>query len=327
MDVIFYLVISLLVATIFCYVIFLVKNGMIKKEIDYQISTLRTVGSQRQKEHETEVLKYKSKINDFSKILNNHEFASNVFAFMHGQTMENVWFSQFSFDEKSRGVQLEGESDSIDSFSRQVENLENNEHVKSMGSINSSQAQSSRIHFNISLVFDPKIFDYLSDISLTSAVSPSGAAVIQGALPNLTANNPAEQQSASEKSSQKLITSFHLRLTPDVAGQIDQSKYTISINVPYGTDIKNLTPAIVISPKATVTPVSLSPQNFSNLVSYTVVAEDGSSQVYSVKVTVLPATGNQKSNQIWVIGLVIILLVIIIIAVVIIFLRRRIGKQ
>ena len=81
---------------------------------------MQTVGTDQQKEQETEVIDYRKKINDFTDLLKNHEFASNVFAFMQAQTMPNVWFKQFSLDEKNNAVQLSGEADDMDAFSRQV---------------------------------------------------------------------------------------------------------------------------------------------------------------------------------------------------------------
>lgn len=116
MDVIFYFAVSLLIATVLCYLIFLVKDGMIKSQISEETSALHMVGTDEQKQHETEVIRYQKKIGDFSMLLKNHEFASNVFAFMQAQTMPNVWFDQFNLDEKNNAVQLSGESDDVDSL-------------------------------------------------------------------------------------------------------------------------------------------------------------------------------------------------------------------
>ena len=78
------------------------------------------------------------------------------------QTMPNVWFKQFSLDEKNNAVQLSGESDDMDAFSRQVAVFENNKYVKSIGTLSSSLGESARVEFNVNLVLDPNIFNYLS---------------------------------------------------------------------------------------------------------------------------------------------------------------------
>ena len=132
MDVIFYFVISLLIATVFCYIIFLTKNSFQREDIKKEIAALQTVGTDQQKEYEKEVISYQGKINDFSNLLKNHEFASNVFAFIQTQTMPNVWFSQFNLDEKNNGVQLSGEADDIDALSRQVATFEKNKYVENI---------------------------------------------------------------------------------------------------------------------------------------------------------------------------------------------------
>lgn len=158
MDVVFYFVISLLVATVLCYLIFLVKNNFLRQDIKKEIAALQTVGTNQQKEYETVVIRYQKKINDFVNLLKNHEFASKALVFMEEQTMPNIWFKQFSLDQKSRGIQLIGEADSMDAFARQVTSFEKNKYVKNIGTLNSSLGDAGRTQFNINLLLDQSIF-------------------------------------------------------------------------------------------------------------------------------------------------------------------------
>ena len=347
MDVIFYFVISSLIATVLCYLIFLFKDGMISNQINDASSQLQTVGTLQQKEHEAEVLTYQKKIGDFSVLLKNHEFASNVFAFMQAQTLPNIWFSQFSLDEKNTAVQLSGEADDVDSFSRQVAALEGNKYVKSMGSLNSSLGQAAKLDISIGLVLKPTIFDYLPDIAPasdttlttdTTSTTPQSPAIpaTTTTAPSTTTNPPATpQQSAGTglqpASGEKLITSFHL-LDPAVSGQIDEVNYKISVAVPYGTDIKNLTPSIVASPGTTLLPASLLSQDFTEPINYKVIAQDGSAQNYQVNVTVSPAVAptGQKSaqTQSYIMTLLVSVgvVVVIVLASVILLIRRKNKK-
>ena len=85
------------------------------------------------------------------------------------------------------------------------------------------------------------------------------------------------------QSSEKKITGF------TIAGQvgdtaIDQINHTVNVTMPANTDVTSLSPAITVSEKATVSPRSA--QNFTNPVTYTVTAEDGTTQEYVVTVTV-----------------------------------------
>jgi hypothetical protein len=329
MDVIFYFVVSLLIATVFCYFVFLFKNNMIRKQINDQVSALHTVGTDQQKSHEADVLKYQKKINDFSGLLKDHQFASNVFAFMQAQTMPNIWFSQFTLDEKSNSVQLSGESDNMDAFSRQVAVLENNKYVKNLGSLSSSLGESARTEFNMGLVLDPTIFNYLPDISLTSTTTPSNQSVSQG--PADVNSQGSGTVSSQDVTNQKLITSFHLLLKPEVVGILDETNYTVILNVPFGTDVKNLIPAVVASPGTTVSPTPLTNQDFTNPLTYKVTAADGTFQNYVVRVIVSPppVSNSSSSNQSIFSNLTVIIsvgVVIIIIVVMSLLIIRRNKK-
>lgn len=86
-------------------------------------------------------------------------------------------------------------------------------------------------------------------------------------------------------------------LSPAVTATI--SGNTITAIVPVGTNLTNLVPTITFPTTATISPSSGVAQNFSNPVTYTVKAEDGSTQIYTVTVSIqgvsitsfAPATG------------------------------------
>ena len=95
--------------------------------------------------------------------------------------------------------------------------------------------------------------------------------------------------SCQKKSSEKEILSFQFA-NPDVTADIC-SDGRIEAEMPYGTDLTNLTPIITISDKATISPLSGEPMDFTNPVTYTVTAEDGSQSVYLAVVT------NEKNSE------------------------------
>jgi photosystem II stability/assembly factor-like uncharacterized protein len=93
----------------------------------------------------------------------------------------------------------------------------------------------------------------------------------------------SEEESPSDE---KQILSFaFLGLTPSVSGTIDENNHTVILDVPAGTDLSNLVPTITLSPKATIAPASDMPRNFTNPVSYSVMAEDQTTQSYTITVT------------------------------------------
>ena len=96
-----------------------------------------------------------------------------------------------------------------------------------------------------------------------------------------------EEESEPDRSSAKEITTFTFgSLTPAVAGTIDDNDITVT--VPSGTDVTSLSPTVVVSPEATVSPASGTAQDFTSPVTYTVTAEDGSTATYTVTVNVTP---------------------------------------
>ena len=89
------------------------------------------------------------------------------------------------------------------------------------------------------------------------------------------------------KSTAKDVLTFGFNaLGPAVAGKVDATAKTISATVAAGTDVTKLVPTLTFSDKATVSPGSGVAQDFSKPLTYTVTAEDGSTQAYVVGVTV-----------------------------------------
>lgn len=90
------------------------------------------------------------------------------------------------------------------------------------------------------------------------------------------------------KSSAKQITSFVFKarentsIAQDVTAVINETNKTISATVVNGTDIKSLTPSIVVSDKASADQSGT--KDFSSPVNYTITAEDGTSATYKVTV-------------------------------------------
>jgi Leucine-rich repeat (LRR) protein len=105
------------------------------------------------------------------------------------------------------------------------------------------------------------------------------------------------QDSIAELSSEKDLVKFLLKasdnssLGKDVNGTIDQNNQTIFVVVPNGSNIAALTPVIEISDKATVSPNGV--QDFTDPVTYTVTAEDGSQKKYVV--TLMDVSTSQRT--------------------------------
>ncbi|MFT3740031.1 MAG: M1 family aminopeptidase [Breznakibacter sp.] len=128
-------------------------------------------------------------------------------------------------------------------------------------------------------------------ISAKAGISPASGITRDFSLPvvyRVTAEDGTFQDYTvtitNQKNTEKQILGF------DIAGQldvtvIDQPAKTVSITMPYGTDRNGLAPVIVVSAAASVDPASGQEVDFTLPVQYTVTAEDGSSQIYTVVVT------------------------------------------
>ncbi|MDR3519505.1 MAG: DUF5018 domain-containing protein [Candidatus Pacebacteria bacterium] len=112
-----------------------------------------------------------------------------------------------------------------------------------------------------------------------------------GSTQSYTATVSTDQPTTTTLSSDKLINSFTFAgLSPEVYGSVDNTGYQVNLVVPAGTDLTTLTPTVDISDNATIYPNSGTAQDFTNPVIYTVTAQDGSIQDYTVTVTTQQTT-------------------------------------
>ena len=96
------------------------------------------------------------------------------------------------------------------------------------------------------------------------------------------------------KSKDKQILNFHI-MTPQTEGTIGINN-RIQIIIPYGTDVRNLTPKIEIKGKS-IDPPSEKTVDFSKPVKYKVYAEDGSSTEYLAEVYSVPHIEIKLNNN------------------------------
>ena len=91
----------------------------------------------------------------------------------------------------------------------------------------------------------------------------------------------------------KRIDSFDFNgLDPAVTGTINETNHTVSLTVPYGTSVTSVTPTIAYT-GGTMSPATGVAQNFTSPRTYTVTAADGTTQTYTVTVTVSPELTKQ----------------------------------
>ena len=99
-------------------------------------------------------------------------------------------------------------------------------------------------------------------------------------------NNGTDGSSDAEITAFTFLATDHEGLSEDVKATIDKGTKTIKAELPSNVDIKMLKPTITVSEGASASPKDKAATNFSEAVSYTVTAEDGSEAKYTVTVTV-----------------------------------------
>lgn len=137
-------------------------------------------------------------------------------------------------------------------------------------------------------------------VSAKASVSPaSGVAqdFSKAVVYTVTAEDGTSQAytatiSVSMSSAKDIKTFTFATLSPAVSCTIDATARTITATLLTGTDVTKLVPTITLSEKATVSPTSGVAQDFSKAVTYTVTAEDGSTQAYSTTITVEKPANN-----------------------------------
>jgi len=122
--------------------------------------------------------------------------------------------------------------------------------------------------------------NFFSVNGATSVTNAAGSGVV-------TASFPATVADTTPRSSAKAITTFSIS---GVAGTIDETNHTIVVVLPLGTSVTNLTPAITVSDRAGVSPAGGMATDFTGPKIYTVTAEDGTTQSYTVTILTLTVT-------------------------------------
>ncbi|MEH0152523.1 family 10 glycosylhydrolase [Limibacter armeniacum] len=132
----------------------------------------------------------------------------------------------------------------------------------------------------------------LSDLTPTIQVS-EGAIVEPASGQSNNFKNPAAYSVTAENGSLNIYTVYVKLINNNIQtfSLLDQlgtmgADNTITFNFPFGTEITNLTPTITFDENATIEPAADSPQDFTAPVTYTLTAENGDKNTYTVKVNV-----------------------------------------
>ncbi|HBB93431.1 MAG TPA: hypothetical protein DC042_17345, partial [Bacteroidales bacterium] len=117
---------------------------------------------------------------------------------------------------------------------------------------------------------------------------------------NLSTRNYTVTVTKAAARTEKVLSAFEFRVfTPDIIGTINESSHTVAVTVPFSTDLTTMVATFTISPLATMkigATVQVSGttiNDFTSAVTYTVVAENSTTQNYIVTVTKAAASAQR----------------------------------
>lgn len=154
---------AFLIIVLFCYFIILLKIYLQENQIATLQGDASNYTTDEQKTYEKKFSDYRKKIADFASVIDNHRISSNMFTFLEEKTLDTVWFYNFDLSENTAELNLSGEAENGEVFSKQVGIFEKSSYVKSVSVLDSRISSSGGLFFILKISLDPKIFDYASN--------------------------------------------------------------------------------------------------------------------------------------------------------------------
>ena len=155
----YYLSIGLLIVALLSW---LLLNQMIKKSRPALEKLEKSLAEQKnsKRDLENEVLGYKAKLENFSRLIDAHKQDSNLFKFIESLTHPNVFFSNFSFSAKDSSVSVSGKSDGFESLGQQLIILNEQPGIKNLQLKKVSLGKEGGVEFELTFNFDPGILTF-----------------------------------------------------------------------------------------------------------------------------------------------------------------------
>jgi hypothetical protein len=159
LDFLFYFSLFLVIAAASSYFILgSLKNKAEKKYNDLVLQLSQTATPQ-ETVLEKKLTETKKKIDNFSLLLNNRKYTSQVFPLIEKITHPRVAFSSFNLEVSSGKVSLNGVTDNFQTLAQQVAALKSEKFISGVELFGLSAAKDGKISFGVSFTLDQKIFN------------------------------------------------------------------------------------------------------------------------------------------------------------------------
>ncbi|MBU0476409.1 hypothetical protein KKB68_00090 [Patescibacteria group bacterium] len=154
----FYLSLVLLIAVISSYFILSLFQKNANQTIEQLEQELAGIETQERKDLEQEVLNQKSKIDNFSNLLDAHQLSSNFFFLMEGLCHPKVFFSTVDLSVKTQKVSISAQTDSFQTLGQQLLILKEEDSVRDISLNKVTAGKEGKVDFFLNFSLNPEVF-------------------------------------------------------------------------------------------------------------------------------------------------------------------------
>lgn len=157
LDLAFYLSTILLVAVTASYFVLISLQKKAEKDYKALEQQLSEIRSPEKILLEEKVVKYKTKIDDFSKVFSSRSYITQIFPLIESLTHPKVSFSRLSGGTDGK-VTILGTTDNFQTLSQQIVAFKNNNLVQETNFSNVVTDDEGKVSFGLELILSPEIF-------------------------------------------------------------------------------------------------------------------------------------------------------------------------
>jgi hypothetical protein len=158
LNFLFYFSLLLAISAASSYFILGSMTNKAEKTYDNLVLQLSQTATQQEASLEKQIFDYKKKIDNFSLILNNKRYSSQVFPFIEKMTHPKVSFSSFKLDAVSGEVSLIGKTDNFQTLAQQMAVFKNEKSITKLTLSGLSAEKDGRLSFNLDFILDQGFF-------------------------------------------------------------------------------------------------------------------------------------------------------------------------
>ena len=115
------------------------------------------VATKEDRAAESRILAAQKKINDFSKLLQDHKKSSSFFAFLEENTLPKVWLTKVELSPGEAQALVSGQAPDFKTLGQQILIFQGQEQIQSVDLTNLSVSKKGETEFSFYLYFNPQI--------------------------------------------------------------------------------------------------------------------------------------------------------------------------